>query len=163
VSGPLVTGLSSGSSRSSVAVDARPPTATSTADDKPFGRACVTAGMADEDDEWRFSVDEVGPDDADEEEWVTVVGEDDDGPTVGVATGDPDEGEGNVAGALEPETQVEPGTPGLENVVFATAGAILTVLVFAAVVVTLDPVTVGALAGAVATGAALLYAAFRRF
>lgn len=161
---------------------------TGTADDKSFERAGVISGMADEDDEWRFSVDEVGPDDpadevaesatvdegaaetpavesddADEEEWVTVVGEDDDGPTVGVATGDPDEGEGNVAGALEPEMPVEPGTPGLENVVFATAGAILTVLVFAAVFVRLDAVTVGALAGVVAGGAALLYVAFRRF
>jgi len=142
--------------------------------------------MADEDDEWRFSVDEVGPDDPDDDgdvnsggddgdadsggddgddEWVTVVGEDSDGPAVGVATGDPDddgESEGNVAGALEPEAPVEPGTPTLENVVFATGGAILTVLVFAAVLVPLDLVTVGALAGAVAAGAALLYVVFRR-
>lgn len=137
--------------------------------------------MADEDDdEWRFSVDEVGPDDPDDgadavaaddgasdedDEWVTMVGEDDDGPTVGVATGDPEEGEesgGNVAGSLVPDS-VEPGTPALENVVFATLGAILTVLIFAGIVVDLDPVTVGALSGGVATTAALLYLLFRRF
>jgi hypothetical protein len=130
------------------------------------------------DDEWRFSVDEVGPDDpeegdvaetgsvesdaAEDEQWVTVVGEDDDAPTVGVATGDPDE-EGNVAGALEPETSVEAGMPNLESVVFVTAGVIVTMLVFAAVFVPLDPVTVGAIASTVAGGAAVLYVVFRQF
>jgi hypothetical protein len=131
--------------------------------------------MADEDEEWRFSVDEVGSDDPDdgaspaatdanadaaqstdragvdegvEGEWVTTVGEED---------------EGNVAGSLTPERPVEPGTPGVENVVFATAGAVLTALVFAGVVVPLDLVTAGAVTASVAGGAGLLYVLFRRF
>lgn len=132
--------------------------------------------MADDDDEWRFSVDEVGPDDpaedpgdgagdghADDGLSVHVVGEDDDGPTVGVATGDPDDGDGNVAGTLLPDASVEPGTPDVENVAFATAGAILTVLVFASVLRPLDAVAAAAIATAIAAGAALLYAFFRRF
>ncbi|PSP32341.1 hypothetical protein BRC64_07075 [Halobacteriales archaeon QH_10_67_22] len=150
--------------------------------------------MADEDEEWRFSVDEVGSDDPDdgaspaatdanadaaqstdragvdegvEGEWVTTVGEEDEGPTVGVTTGDHEAGEGadegNVAGSLTPERPVEPGTPGVENVVFATAGAVLTALVFAGVVVPLDLVTAGAVTASVASGAGLLYVLFRRF
>lgn len=141
--------------------------------------------MADDEDEWRFSVDEVGPDDpaddheengpvgedasghdADDEGWsVTMVGDDDDGPTFGVATGDSDEsdGDGNVAGSLVPDAAVEPGTPSAENVAFATAGAILTALVFAALVLRPDPVTAAAIATAMAAGAALLYVFFHRF
>lgn len=128
--------------------------------------------MADDDDEWRFSVEEVGSDDAEADSHttdgtVTMVGEDDDGPTVGVTTEDPAEvgsdEEGNVGGTLVPEMPVEPGTPEAENVAFATAGAALTALVFAGVVTQLDPVTVGAVAGSVVAGATLLYLLFRRF
>jgi hypothetical protein len=139
--------------------------------------------MADEnDDEWRFSVDEVGPDDEGEEgppeeawpgeanertaseadESVTLVGEDDDAPTVGVATGEGDE-DGNVAGALTPEMPVEPGTPSPENVVFATAGAVLTALVFAAVATDLDAATAAWVVAGVAVPAVVLYALFRRY
>jgi hypothetical protein len=125
--------------------------------------------MADDesDDEWRFSVDEVGPDETDASDgdgWsLTTVGEDDDGPTVGFATGADDEGGGNVAGALAPDAAVESGTPSLENVAFVTAGAILTALVFVALLRPLDAVTAGAVAGGIAAGAALLYVFFRRF
>jgi len=137
--------------------------------------------MADDEEEWRFSVDEVGPDDPDAGDGpgrdegdgrsVTVVGEDDDGPTVGFATDASDDtgeaggtdDEGNVAGTLVPETPVEPGTPALENVAFATAGAVLTALVFAGVLGQLDAVSAAAITGVVAGGAGLLYVLFRRF
>lgn len=141
--------------------------------------------MADDDErEWRFSVDEVGPDDPDEDapdgpdedagaDGVRYVGEDDDGPTFGVATGDTDvaddeaadgeEGSGNVAGELLPERPVEPGSPDPENVVFTTAGAIFTALVFAAVLRPLDPPLVVNIVGSIGLVAGLLYVVFRRF
>jgi len=146
--------------------------------------------MADDDEqEWRFSVDEVGPDDPDgettarddpdtaagsavgeesrpaggDDDWVQMVGEDDDAPTVGVATEESDDSEGNVAGALVPDAAVEPGTPDLENVAFATAGAVLTALVFAGLVTPLEPVTVAAVTASIVAGASLLYVLFRRF
>lgn len=135
----------------------------------------------DESDEWRFSVDEVGPDDESGDEasdadrdaagesdaWGVTIGEDDDGPTVRVGDGAGTErlGEdgGNVAGTLAPETPVEPGRPELENAAFATAGAIFTALVLAAVVVPLDLRTVAVIAGVIILAAGLLYALFRRF
>lgn len=128
----------------------------------------------DDDDEWRFSIDDVGPDDEDETAGadgddaysVRMVGEDDDGPTVGVATSEgdaPEDDGGNVAGTLVPDTSVEPGTPDLEGVVFATAGAILTALVFTSIFVRLDPRTIAGIAGAIVAAAGLLYLAFRRF
>jgi len=139
--------------------------------------------MADDDDQWRFSIDDVGPDDEDEEStagpsdgddgdesdaWGVTVGEDDDGPTVTV--GGPgraaeelsDEG-GNVAGTLAPDVAVEPGMPDFENVVFATAGAIFTAIVLAGLVTPLDPTTVATITGGIGLGAGLLYAVFRRF
>lgn len=124
--------------------------------------------MADDDDEWRFSVDEVGPDDeADDPEGghaVEMVGEDGDGPAVGVATEEGGEGDGgNVAGSLAPESTIEAGTPDLENAAFATAGAVVTVLVVAAAFAPLDATTVLGIGGAIAATGGLLYALFRRF
>jgi hypothetical protein len=140
--------------------------------------------MADDDEEWRFSVDEVGPDDegettgsepsdadADSDAWGVTLGEDDDGPTVTV--GGPEraaeelEGEldgegGNVAGTLAPEMPVEPGTPDFENVVFATVGAVFTALVFAGLL-RLDTRTTAGIVGAIVVAAGVLYAVFRRF
>lgn len=127
--------------------------------------------MADDDDEeWRFSVDEVGPDAEDEtsddDAWGTTVGEDDDAPTVAVGgpqtTEEAGEEGGNVAGTLSPEMSVEPGTPEFENVVFATIGAVFTALVFAGLL-GLDTRTTAGIVGAIVLAAGILYAAFRRF
>ena len=128
----------------------------------------------DEADEWRFSVDEVGPDDEDENERGAGWGNDgdatrdDDGPTVTVggperAAEELSEEGGNVAGTLAPGSAVEPGTPDFENVAFATAGAVLTAVVLAGIVVPLEPTTVGTITGVIVLGAAALYALFRRF
>jgi len=125
--------------------------------------------MADDDEEWRFSVDEVGPDDedeaTDEDTWGTTVGEDDDAPTVTVGgpqtAEDAAEEGGNVAGTLTPEMPVEPGTPAFENVVFATIGAVFTALVFAGLL-GLDSRTTAGIVGAIVVAAAALYAVFRR-
>jgi hypothetical protein len=138
----------------------------------------------DDDDQWRFSIDDVGPDDGDEsatsassgasdeddesDAWGVTVGEDDDGPTVAVggpghATEETGEDGGNVAGTIAPDVTVEPGSPEFENVVFATAGAILTAVVLAGLVAPLDVTTVGTIAGGILLGAGLLYAVFRRF
>ena len=53
--------------------------------------------------------------------------------------------------------------PDPENVAFATAGAVLTAVVLAGIVVPLDPTTVGTITGVIVLGAAALYALFRRF
>jgi len=144
--------------------------------------------MADDDDEWRFSIDDVGPDDEDRTEdetatsdaggestnadesdaWGTTIGEDDDGPTVaiggpGAAAEEASDDGGNVAGTIAPDVTVEPGTPDFENVVFATLGAILTAVVLAGLVVPLDVTTVATIAGVILLGAGLLYAIFRQF
>lgn len=124
--------------------------------------------MADDsEDEWRFSVDDVGPDDGDEGDDYSVrtVGEDDEGPTVGVATteGESNDESGNVTGSLTPDMSVEPGTPDLEGVAFATAGAVLTALVFAGVVTQLDGRVVAGVTGTIVAAAALLYVVFTRF
>jgi len=116
--------------------------------------------MADEDEEWRFSVDEVGSDDPDDGASPAAT---DANADAAQSTDRAGVDEGNVAGSLTPERPVEPGTPGVENVVFATAGAVLTALVFAGVVVPLDLVTAGAVTASVAGGAGLLYVLFRRF
>jgi hypothetical protein len=144
--------------------------------------------MADDDDQWRFSIDDVGPDDEDEDAtvganegdtwgttvderddesdtWGTTVGEDDDGPTValgGAGEEAADEG-GNVAGTIAPDVAVEPGMPDFENVVFATVGAIFTAVVLAGLVTPLEATTVATIAGVIGFGAGLLYALFRRF
>jgi hypothetical protein len=128
----------------------------------------------DEADEWRFSVDEVGPDDEDENEREAGWGNDGDatrddgGPTVTVggperAAEELSEEGGNVAGTLAPGSAVEPGTPDFENVAFATAGAVLTAVVLAGIVVPLEPTTVGIITGVIVLGAGVLYALFRRF
>ena len=70
---------------------------------------------------------------------------------------------GNVAGTLAPGSAVEPGTPDFENVAFATAGAVLTAVVLAGIVVPLEPTTVGTITGVIVLGAGVLYALFRRF
>jgi hypothetical protein len=140
--------------------------------------------MADDDEEWRFSVDEVGPGDegetddpqpsdaeADSDAWGATVGEDGDGPTVTVGgperaaeelEGELGEDGGNVAGTLAPEMSVEPGTPDFENVVFATIGAAFTALVFAGLL-GLDSRTTAGILGAIVVAAGALYAVFRRF
>jgi hypothetical protein len=134
--------------------------------------------MADDDDQWRFSIDDVGPDDEDEDAtagaseggdesdaWGTTVGEDDDGPTValgGAGEEAADEG-GNVAGTIAPDVAVEPGMPDFENVVFATVGAVFTAIVLAGLVTPLDPTIVATIAGVIGLGAGVLYALFRQF
>ncbi|MFB6087622.1 MAG: hypothetical protein ABEJ85_03790 [Haloarculaceae archaeon] len=144
--------------------------------------------MADEDDEWKFSVDEVGDDAEDGDagdagaddatddatggsdgSGVTILGGGDDGPTVKVGgpktaaeelTGDEDEG-GNVAGALTPQMPVERGTPDAENTLFVALGVFLTLLVIASVPYRLDATAVLSIAAAVAVVSGGLYAMFR--
>ncbi|WP_415380676.1 hypothetical protein [Halosimplex sp. TS25] len=140
------------------------------------------AGADGDDEEWRFSVDEVGDDtgDVDEsdtlddgENWdVTVGGEDGDGPTVAFGDGESREesngngeanGNGNVAGTVTPDIPVESDTPQLESAVFVAAGALLILLVFASVVTPLTPQTIGAIALAVAAVTGVVYAIYVRF
>lgn len=126
------------------------------------------------DDEWRFSVDEFddsGPgssgDAADDAGHNGREDSDFGDPTAdtGAHTDDADDeydGEGNVAGEFAPQVPVVPEMPELENAVFVTLGAILTVLAFAAVVGgpsfgLFDALTVVAVVGAVGAG---LYLAF---
>jgi len=139
--------------------------------------------MAEDDDQWRFSVDEVGPDDEDENEsgsggdatadaddesdgWGATVGEGDDGPTVTVGGSEraveelSDEG-GNVAGSLTPETPVERGRPELENALFVALGALVTIVVFVSLVED-DLVILGGVAASTAVAMAALYVFFTR-
>jgi hypothetical protein len=136
--------------------------------------------MADESDEseWRFSIDEVGDDadDASDEaddgdgSGTTILGRDDDGPTVKVggqktATEElsaDDEGEG-IAGPVALKTEVESGTPDLENALFVALGVFLMVFVISSMVVRLDVVGVFGLGAVVAVLAGGLYEFFRRF
>ncbi|WP_436931044.1 DUF7312 domain-containing protein [Halosimplex halobium] len=138
----------------------------------------------DDEEEWRFSVDEVGDDTGDVEEadtldesdeWDVAVGdEDDDGPTVAFGGTDGDDGDGsggesgengggNVAGSVTPDLPVESDTPSLESAVFVAAGALLVLLVFASIVTPLTPTTVGGIALGVAAVTAVVYAVFVRF
>ncbi|WP_436909223.1 DUF7312 domain-containing protein [Halosimplex marinum] len=136
----------------------------------------------DDEEEWRFSVDEVGDDTGDVEEadtldegsdeWDVAVGDDGDGPTVafgGTEGGDRDggdgeaEGGGNVAGSVTPDVPVESDTPSPESAVFVAAGALLVLLVFASVVTSLTPTTVGGITFGVAAVTAVVYAVFVRF
>ncbi len=78
-------------------------------------------------DEWRFGVDEVGPEAGDDSEAAAsgADGANADGET------DDDEADdgGNVAGSLlELEDELEPGTPSLEGTMFVLIGAFATVL-----------------------------------
>ena len=84
---------------------------------------------AGEDDEWRFSLDEVGPEAGDEGESAEH-GADGAGADGGAdADGDADEEGGNVAGSLlDLEEELEPGTPSLEGTAFVLLGALLAVL-----------------------------------
>jgi|GEM_PF-1578430 len=139
-------------------------------------------GSGDDEEEWRFSVDEVGDDTGDVDEadtldderdsgGVTVGDEDDDGPTVTI--GGPDRAaeelsdqvsdDGNVAGSVTPELPVESDTPSLESAVFVAAGALLVMLVFASIVTPLTPATVGGITLSVAAVTAVTYAVFVRF
>jgi len=136
----------------------------------------------DDEEEWRFSVDEVGEDTGDVDEadtldeddgWDVSVGdEDDDSPTVafgGTEDGDAEagaddgEGGGNVAGSVTPDLPVESDTPSLESAVFVAAGALLVLLVFASVVTSLNPGTIGGITLGVAAVTAVVYAVFVRF
>ena len=65
---------------------------------------------AEDDDQWRFSLDDL------EDEEST-------------------EGEGNVAGSLATEEDIEAGDVGLENAVFVVVGVLLAMLVLAGFVV----------------------------
>lgn len=173
----------------------------------PFAGDPQRSDMADEDDEWRFSVDEVGPDDEESDDpngaesegtagesdgpagevretavengdsvdgesdaWGVTVGEDRDGPTVTV--GGPERaaeevhegienGDGNVAGSLAPETAVERGAPEFENALFVGLGALVTIVVFVSLVED-DPVILGGVAAGTAVAMAGLYAFFTR-
>lgn len=138
----------------------------------------------DDEEEWRFSVDEVGDDtgdveeadtlDGESDEWDVTVGEgDDDGPTVAFGGSDSDSGAdgdgqtggegGNVAGSVTPDLPVESDTPSLESAVFVAAGALLVLLVFASVVTSLTPGTIGGITLGVAAVTAVVYAVFVRF
>ncbi|PSP69985.1 hypothetical protein BRC79_03185 [Halobacteriales archaeon QH_8_67_27] len=140
------------------------------------------AGTGDDEEEWRFSVDEVGDDTGDtaardeesdeSESWGVTVGDDDDGPTV--TMGGPERAaeeienevadeSGNVAGSVAVDVPVESDTPDLESAVFVGAGALLILLVFASIPTTLTPTTVGAITLAVAAVTGILYAIFVRF
>ncbi|WP_123538283.1 DUF7312 domain-containing protein [Halosimplex salinum] len=142
------------------------------------------AGDEDDEEEWRFSVDEVGDDTGDvdesdtldeaDENWGATVGADDDGPTVAFggteseseSERDPAEaadGGGNVAGSVNIEVPVESDTPKLESAVFVAAGALLVLLVFASIVTPLTPTTIGGIALGVAVVTAVVYAVFVRF
>lgn len=141
-----------------------------------------------DDEDWRFSVEEVGDDDGpdgaaetarggaetetrddgeDSDAWGVTVGDEDDGPTVTV--GGPERaaeeleeaGEGNVAGSLSPEGPVERGTPTLENAAVVGVGAVLTILVFVSLVVS-DPLVLAGVAAAATAGVAGLYLFFTR-
>lgn len=88
--------------------------------------------MSEDEDEWRFSVDEL-PDDEDEpgdgyetDRAVKTADSSAEG-----ADGEDDESGGNVAGQIGGlEETLEPGTPTLENAVFVLLGATATVLFF---------------------------------
>ncbi|MFB6309778.1 MAG: hypothetical protein ABEH64_01215 [Salinirussus sp.] len=68
--------------------------------------------MADGDDDWRYSLEEVGPD-------------------------DPDDEDGNIAGAFLPDEHLEPGEIELENALFVALGAILAGITLVAFVLAL--------------------------
>ncbi|PSQ22052.1 hypothetical protein BRD06_10470 [Halobacteriales archaeon QS_9_67_15] len=135
------------------------------------------AGTGDDEEEWRFSVDEVGDDTGDtaardeesdeSESWGVTVGDDDDGPTVAFDDAETPETDhesgGNVAGSVAVDVPVESDTPDRESAVFVGAGALLILLVFASIPTTLTPTTVGAITLAVAAVTGILYAIFVRF
>lgn len=135
------------------------------------------AGTRNDDEEWRFSVDEVGDDTGEVEEadtideddsWAVTVGDDGEGPAVAFGESEEtadqaaDEG-GNIAGTVTPEIPVESDTPELESAVFVAAGALLVLLVFASIVTPLTLRTMGLVTAAVVAVTAVVYAVFVRF
>ena len=78
-------------------------------------------------DEWRFSVDDVGDSPANEDSSVAVEPTDD-------ATAGDEKDDASVAGEFSPEVPVVPERPELENAAFVTLGSILTVIAIASVV-----------------------------
>jgi hypothetical protein len=91
--------------------------------------------MTDEDEEgeWRFGVDEVGPDADDAEGSADTAGT----PEGTAAHEGPNGGErpGSVAGSTDREMPVEPEPIHIESVVFVLLGVTVTLLVFAQFVV----------------------------
>lgn len=75
--------------------------------------------MTEEDSEWRFGLDEVGPDDADADADADT----------GSASG------GSVAGEMDYEMPVEPEPVELEHALFVLLGVTVTLVVFARFVV----------------------------
>jgi len=89
------------------------------------GAADASDDETEDGDEWRFSLDEVGPEAGDEAAPGGADGAGEDGES---AAADGEES-GNVAGALlDLEDELEPGTPSLEGTVFVLLGAFATVL-----------------------------------
>jgi len=85
------------------------------------GAADASDDETEDGDEWRFSLDEVGPE-------AAAGGADGAGEDGESAAADGEES-GNVAGALlDLEDELEPGTPSLEGTVFVLLGAFATVL-----------------------------------
>jgi hypothetical protein len=68
------------------------------------------ATQDDEDDEWRFSLDDL-----------------DDGEVGETATDASGDGDGNIAGTLETRQPLEPGDIDLENAVFVALGVLIVV------------------------------------
>ncbi|MFB6142313.1 MAG: hypothetical protein ABEJ30_03100 [Halorientalis sp.] len=77
--------------------------------------------MDDGDDEWRFSLSDVGPDEDD-----VRAGDDE-----AVAA---DDTRGNVAGTLGLSESLEPGEPTAENALFVLLGALTTAVLFLSLV-----------------------------
>jgi len=90
---------------------------------------------ADTDDEnWRFSVDEVGPDADDTGTGQRAESVDLDRGDVPEELVDDDEDGGNVAGTLSSVRPIEPETPTLENALFVIVGVYIGVFGIAAIV-----------------------------
>ena len=84
--------------------------------------------MSDDDEQWRFSVDEF-PDDGPGEAERRANGEGD--VTDSDADAEEQESSGNVAGQIGGlEEELEPGSPTLENAAFVVLGATTTVVFF---------------------------------
>jgi hypothetical protein len=114
-------------------------------------------------DDWKFSVDEVGPD-AD----AATNGQDDEvdlskGDVPAELVEDGEEAGGNVAGSLTSLGPIEPQSPTLENALFVVLGVYLAVFGLAGMVApgfVSAPRTVAILAGGLFVLAALSFAVF---
>lgn len=69
------------------------------------------AAPSDDDDEWKISVDDVGPPAHDDEDADAT-----------------EESAGNIAGTLGRNQRLEPGDIDLENAIFVTLGVLLVVV-----------------------------------